>query len=158
MIGRGARGANAGCSPLHSPTRPVEEPRGVFPLRCVLKSPPLHVAYRVGQGLHCPAGVGPDWLDAWPKIPHFPAFQQVRSVVGSEPNTFAQGAIMPGSTSLIPSLSCNELARYSKPMVKREHSCKQACGGSVWMRKPPFRPVRASSRLAQHARASRCCT
>src|SRR5438552_4099258 len=90
---------------------PLRSAEAFFPLRCVLKPPPLLVAYHVRLGRHCRAGVGPNWLDAWLKTPRFPAFQQVRSVVGLEPNAFAPGAITPGSIYMIPSRSCTELAR-----------------------------------------------
>ncbi len=137
---------------------PFRSTEAFFPLRSVLKPLPLLVAYRVLQGHHCRAGVKPNWLAAWLKIPHFPASQQVRSVVGSELNAFARGAITLGSISMIPSLSCNELVRSWTPMAKREHSYKQAPGWSVWMRKPPFKRGRVSSHLAPHAQASLCCT
>ncbi|GAC1408743.1 MAG: hypothetical protein NVSMB49_28780 [Ktedonobacteraceae bacterium] len=48
----------------------------------MLKPPPSLVAYRVLLERHCRAGVGPNWLVEWPKIPRFPASQLVRLVVG----------------------------------------------------------------------------
>ena len=80
-------------------------PRRFSRLRCVPKSPPPLVACRVPQERLCPAGVEPKWPGPWPKTQRFRPSRPAQWAAGSKLTAFAPGAIMPGSTSMIPLLS-----------------------------------------------------